>query len=227
MRPSPDVYGWDVVNYNGASLSTTQSLGDWNLRAEAYTGSEDSKKNPYSRLSAAAPIDVKWTGIVGAALEFSRDWFTGRLSYTQSNYQSLDHATGSRQVLFDGSTSAKQNFVGLALNGDWDEWQLRSEFGKASRMKAVGYASNFFLVTLGRQYGAFTLTGGVSGYRENSDYPLSSYSPVKLGAALLALRYDVHKGGALKLQFDRVRDTSVTTFSGKATVSTLAYDIVF
>lgn len=31
VRPSPDVYGWDIVNYNGASLSTTRSLGDWTL----------------------------------------------------------------------------------------------------------------------------------------------------------------------------------------------------
>lgn len=227
VRPSPDVYGWDVVNYNGANISTNRSLGDWHLRAEAYAGTEDSRKNPYSRLGSTDPVDVKWSGITGAAVEFGRDWFTGRLSYTRSNYESRDHASGSLQALLDGSTRAKQEFLGLALNGDWDDWQLRSEFGTAQRMKALGYNAKYFLLTLSRQFGAFTVTGGASGYRENSDYPLASYSPVKLSASLLGLRYDVHKGGALKLQFDRVRDTSVQTYTGKATVSTLAYDVVF
>ncbi|WP_163277014.1 hypothetical protein, partial [Klebsiella aerogenes] len=76
----------------------------------------------------------------------------------------------------------KQEFLGLALNGDWDDWQLRSEFGTAKRMKALGYNAKYFLLTLSRQFGAFTVTGGASGYRENSDYPLASYSPVKLSA---------------------------------------------
>ncbi|MFX6019194.1 hypothetical protein ABTF08_20165, partial [Acinetobacter baumannii] len=83
------------------------------------------------------PVDVKWSGITGAAVEFGRDWFTGRLSYTRSNYESRDHASGSLQALLDGSTRAKQEFLGLALNGDWDDWQLRSEFGTTKRMKAL------------------------------------------------------------------------------------------
>ncbi|MFS9599166.1 hypothetical protein, partial [Klebsiella variicola] len=83
----------------------------------------------------------------------------GRLSYTRSNYESRDHASGSLQALLDGSTRAKQEFLGLALNGDWDDWQLRSEFGTAKRMKALGYNAKYFLLTLSRQFGAFTVTG--------------------------------------------------------------------
>lgn len=59
IRPSPDVYGWDVVNYNGASLSTSQNLGDWTMRAELFGGGEKSRKNPYLRLFSDEPPDVK------------------------------------------------------------------------------------------------------------------------------------------------------------------------
>lgn len=227
VRPSPDVYGWDVVNYNGASLSTQRSLGDWQLRGEVYGGSETSRKNPYTRLFTDEPPDIKWSGIRGLSLELSRDWFTGRLSFTQTDFQSRDRATGTYLALFDGSTKARQEFLGLALNGDWDEWQLRSEFGKVKRMNAVGYDARFYLLTLGRQFGDFTLTGGVSRYRETTRFAPDEYLPVKLGGASLTLRYELHKGGALKLQFDRVRDSGSESFSGNARVLSVAYDLVF
>ncbi len=225
IRPSPDVYGWDIVNYNGASLSTTRNLGDWSVRADVYAGSEKSRDNPYSTLFGPDAVEIKWSGVRGASLEVSQDWFTGRLSYTRTKFQSRDQTTGLLNELYNGKTKASQDFFGLGLNGDWDAWQLRSELGKASRMDAVGYDANFFLVTLGRQFGAFTVTGGLSGYKEKTRFDI--YTPVKLDTRTLALRYDVHKGGALKVQVDQVKDRTVPTFSGKARVLSVAYDVVF
>lgn len=227
IRPSPDVYGWDVVNYNGASLSTTRSLGDWSLRAEAYAGAEKSRDNPYSTLFGPDPVEVKWSGVTGLSLEMSKDWFTGRISYTRTKFQAKDQTTGDQAVLFDGSTKASQDFLGLVFNGDWDEWQLRSEFGKAKRMNAVGYDADFHLITLGRQFGGFTVTAGLSGYKEKTRFDANTYVPVKLDTRTLALRYDVHKGGALKFQIDQVKDKTVPAFSGKARVLSVAYDVVF
>ncbi len=226
VRPSPDVYGWDIVNYNGASLSTTQSLGDWSLRAEAYMGAEKSKDNPYFTLFSADPTEVKWSGISGMTLEFSKDWFTGRVSYSRSKYQARDQTTGDAFILYDNSLKASQDFLGFAFNGDWDEWQLRSELGKAKRSNAVGYDADFYLITLGRQFGSFTVTAGMSAYKEKA-LDLNTYDPVKLATKSLALRYDVHKGGALKLQLDRVSDKGNPIYTGNARVLSLAYDVVF
>jgi len=170
---------------------------------------------------------VQWRGIQGLSLEVSRDWFTGRISYTRSDFRVRDQASGDYAELFDGSTQSKHRFFGLVLNGDWDEWQLRSEFGKASRMNAAGYDADFYLVTLGRQFGAFTLTGGLSAYKENSVFSIDDYVPVKLKTTTLALRYELHKGGAVKLQFDRIRDTSPAALTGHSRVLSLAYDMVF
>lgn len=227
VRPTPDVYGWDVVNYNGASVSHSQTLGDWNLRAEAYLGSETSRKNPYSTIFYDEKLDVRWGGLRGASLEFSKDWFTGRVSYTRSNFSLRDRAAGSPLELFDGSTRAPQSFMGLVLNGDWDDWQWRSEFGKARRMQAAGYDADLYLMTLGHQMGKFTLTAGLSAYKEKTDFDASTYVPVKLSTKTLALRYDLHKGGALKLQWDRVRDTSPSPLTGSSRLISLSYDLVF
>lgn len=227
VRPTPDVYGWDIVNYNGASVSTTRSLADWTLRAEAYAGGETSRKNPYSKIFSDDPVDIRWGGLRGLSVELSRDWFTGRLSYTRSDFRLRDRASGDYQALFNGTDRASQSFLGLALNGDWDEWQWRSEFGRAKRMDAAGYDASFYLMTLSRQFGGFTVVGGSSAYSESSRFDLDTYVPVKLRTLTLAARYELHKGGALKLQLDRVRDRGSSPLAGHARVISLAYDLVF
>lgn len=226
IRPSPDVYGWDVVNYNGASLSTAQNVGDWALRAELFAGGEKSRKNPYTRLFTDEPPDVSWKSLGGLVVEMSHDWFTARVSYAQSNFSQRERATGALLELYDGSTKAKQSFVGLALNGDWDVWQLRSEFGKAYRMEAVGYDASYHLVTLSRVFGGITATVGNSAYREKTLYP-NAYAISKVDTDSLALRYELHQGGALKLQWDRIRNRGESLLGGNARVLSVAYDLVF
>jgi len=222
IRPSPDVYGWDVVNYNGASLSYSTELGAWSLRTEALIGAENSKKNPYARLYNEAPKDVAWGDIGGVSFEFSKDWFSGRLSYVRSTVKQVDRDSGVVEIESNGP---KQDFLGLALNADIDHWIVRSEFGQAKR-QSLNYKAKYYLLTLGYRMGAFTLTGGSSAYLETS-YDLAAYAPVKLRSQLLALRYEVHKGGALKLQFDRVRDSTSTPGAGNAQLLSASYDVVF
>lgn len=225
VRPSPDVYGWDVVNYNGASLSWTRDVGDWSLRSEILFGSENSRKNPYSLLVSDDPLDVKWSGIAGLAVEFSRDWFTGRLSYTRSRLQQTDHNSGVVQTFRSGKTRVNQSFLGLALNGDIGNWVLRSEIGRSDRAE-LGYKSSFYLLTAGYRFGAVTLTGGTSQYRETTRYP-ADYEPVRDRGALVALRYELNKSGALKLQFDKVSDRGASPFAGSAKLISASYDFVF
>lgn len=225
IRPSPDVYGWDVVNYNGASLSWAKDVGEWSLRSDFLFGTENSRKNPYSRLVSDDPMDVKWSGIAGVAFEFSREWFTGRLSYTRSLFQQTDHHSGVVQTSLSGKTRANQSFLGLALNGDIGNWVLRSEFGNSDRAE-LGYKASFYLLTAGYRFGAFTVTGGASEYRETTPYP-ADYVPVRDRGALLALRYELHKGGALKLQFDKVSDRGAAPFAGSTKLISASYDFVF
>ena len=85
IRPSPDVYGWDVVNYNGVSLDYTKEIGNWNTRSEVLFGQENSNFNPYFKVFTPAPQDVQWHNIVGLTTEANYDWFTARFSYFASN----------------------------------------------------------------------------------------------------------------------------------------------
>ncbi len=223
VRPSPDVYGWDIVNYNGVSASWRGELGGWTLRAEGLYGGETSKKNPYSRLMTDAPMDVRWSAIVGGVLEMEQDWLSARVSYIRSDLQQGPHGEAWGE-LADGSTKGRQSFLGFALNADPGDWVIRSELGRSKRA-AAGYDADFYLLTVGRRFGPWTPTVGISQYKEKSR--VEGYEPLSVRSQLLAVRYELNSRSALKLQWDRVRDRAAQPFTGSANALSASWDLVF
>lgn len=224
VRPPPDVYGWDIVNYDGASLSySTEALG-WSVRSDVYAGAEHSRDNPYARLFSTHPQKVEWNDILGSAVEFSRDWFTGRLSYTAIKYRATDAVNGPVE-LYNGSTAAAQHFLGAAVNVDLGAWAIRSEVGEALRQTS-GYKSWFYSVSAGYRFGRITPTLGWSTYRESTPYT-ASYTPNGNTTLTAALRLEVQKSAALKLQFNQMHDKTDPSTIGSAKVLSASYDVVF
>ena len=225
IRPSPDVYGWDVVNYDGANVDYSTDIGDWSLRATGYAGGEDSRKNKYSLVFSDQAQELKWKDIVGSSLELSNDWLTLRASYTQSGFQQIDPATGAPQQLASGAYTGHQKFYGVAANVDWQDWQVRSELAATNRHDQ-GYKATFGYVDVGRRIGQFMPTVGYSVYREQSTVG-ADYVPEYNRTVSAALRYEVTKSSDLKLQFDHDLDHSAVIVTGDAKVVSIAYDFVF
>ena len=224
IRPSPDVYGWDVVNYNGGNVDYTTDVGDWSLRGSVFAGSETSRKNAYTTLIYDELKDVKWDGIAGAWLEVNHDWFTARVSYTESIFQQIDRATGEVDELYFGRFKGHQRFYGVALNADYDDWIARSEFAAADR-STQGYKAKYFFVTVGHRIGDFTPAATLSAYLEKSTVP--DYDGVRNRTASFSLRYEVNKSSALKVQLDRDIDSSSVPYTGTAKAVAVSYDFVF
>lgn len=225
VRPSPDVYGWDVVNYNGANLDYAADFGAWSVRASLYGGNEDSRKNKYSTLVSSDPLDIKWKDIVGGSIEASRDWLTLRTSYTQSKMQSEDKLAGGQQMLPSGVMTGRQDFYGIAAIVDYEDWLGRAELAASDRSDQ-GYKAHFLYVNAGRRFGDFTTMLQYSQYFESSTVGVA-YAPIHNRALSATLRYEVSKSSDLKLQFDRDIDTSSIKYTGSANVLSLAYDFVF
>jgi hypothetical protein len=221
VRPSPDVYGWDIVNYNGVSVSRTESLGDWSVRTEALAGQERTDDNKMLKVFFEEPQKVEWRDIASVNTEFSRDWFTGRLSYSQFRHKDTDASTGT--ILIEGGKPHRM--LGLALSADIGNWIVRSECGIAER-ESLNIDARFHLANVGYRVGNFTYTGGTSGWDERfyDTGGLNDRHRVLTGA----VRYEIHKGGALKLQFDRLREQTATgPMFGNARVVTATYDVAF
>lgn len=225
VRPAPDVYGWDVVNYNGASARYQTRSGEWSFRQDVFAGGESSKNNPYQKLITTDKTTTKWTNIVGASLEMNRDWFTTRITYVKSNFSQTDAATGEKLQQASGDDHGTQQFYGVALNGDFDDWIVRSEFDIADRSK-FAYKSRFFLVNVGYRVGSFIPTLGMSSYSESTPFP-DAYATIKNRTYTGTLRYDINGRSDLKIQFDRVVERSETPFMGSSKAIAIAYDIVY
>ncbi|WP_290639566.1 hypothetical protein, partial [Aquabacterium sp.] len=224
IRPAPDVYGWDVVNYNGASARYQTRLGDWAVRQDFFAGGESSKNNPYYKLIQDEKQTVDWKNIVGASLELNQDWFTTRLTYVQSKFQQTDETLGQLVVQPSGATSGRQKFYGIAMNADLDNWIIRSEYAIADRAD-YAYKAKFYLINAGYRIGQFIPTLGFSRYAESSPFPI--YNPLHNHTSTVALRYDLTNKSDLKIQYDRMTETSGTPFAGSAKVIAISYDVVF
>lgn len=229
VRPSPDVYGWDIVNFNGASLEFADAFDGWSLRASAFGGNEITRKNRQATLAFDSAKNVAWKRIVGVTMEASIDWFSFRANYLQSDYQLTDRATGITEPLVSGKPTGFQRFYGIAANIDRDGWVVRTELAGTERWD-LGYKGKFYLVNIGHRFGGWTPSVSRSGYWERAS-DAAQFAGVAVGSRsqtlTATLRYELTKKSAVKLQVDKYRDRSVVPFAGNARLVSASYDFVF
>ncbi len=226
VRPPPEIYGWDAVNYNGVNATYRGAVGAWSLKSNLFLGDETSRKNQYSKLFYSEPKDVQWQHIAGADFELTRDWFTTRLFYVRSDYRQFDRDTRSFDLLYSGRTQGKQAFYGVSATADLDAWVVRAEYSLFDRNK-FAYKADSAMVALGYRIGDFTPMVTLSGYRESTNFP-DQYTPMRWSGRSFVLRYEATKSSALKVQLDDVHDLNhEIPFAGSAKVLSLSYDIVF
>jgi hypothetical protein len=224
VRVPPDVYGWDVVNYNGANLSYNTNVRGWALRSSFFTGAETSRKNGYSRILYDELKDVKWPAIAGTDLEFSKDWFTGRVVYMRSAFQQIDRDTGLADVQLNRKIRGNHQAYGGSVNVDYGNYLLRSEYSVFDRSQYAYKATSWFL-SGGYRVGNFTPMLTVSEYKESTRFP-ADYDTARWTTVGASVRYDFGKSSAVKMQLERIRDRQ-TPFAGNATLLSMSYDFVF
>ena len=224
VRVPPDVYGWDVVNYNGANLTYNTNVRGWALRSSFFTGAETSRNNGYSRILYDEQKDVKWPGIAGTDLEFSKDWFTGRVVYMRSAFQQVDRDTGLADVQLNRKIRGNHQAYGGSVNIDYGNYLLRSEYSVFDRSRYSYKATSWFL-SGGYRVGSFTPMLTVSDYKESTRFP-AVYDTARWSTVGASVRYDFGKASALKVQLERIRDRD-TPFAGNATLLSMSYDFVF
>lgn len=201
LRVPTPAYGWDVVNFDGASLTWRNEIGRWNSVAEVFYGNETRRDNPYLKIynGRSANWDEKWTEIRGLSWTISRDWLELRASYAASGLRYWDSQDRENTIV-----ATQQSFKSLALAIDRDNWLVRGELSKIDRpnfhehdwaaLLGVGYRIGKWLpmVTFARFYGNY-LDG-----RPNERFDDAS----------LSLRYDLTSSSSVKVQFDAFKDRS-------------------
>jgi predicted porin len=241
------VYGWEVVNFDGASLRYQEQIGDWSAIANLFGGNEHNNDSGYWKVNsngAQSVTDVKWSNIAGASLTLSKDWFETRLVYMQSNTQETLVSSGwnySSQTYDQLSGTsyplATQQIYGLAVNADYQNWLLRTELIQINH-PGLNYTDHAQLFGLGYRYqkwqpmitwseysGTFVTTGVLPSVEVNTPFIANMQQTISL-----TLRYDITTSSDLKLQYDNTSNhdnPGYTPNYDSSSLLTLAYDKVF
>lgn len=217
----PELYGWEVTNYNGASLRYNNNFGDNNLTASLFTGSEKVKDSLYQKLYYTGKTEVSWKSLIGGDIEVNNGPLTARAVYMQAD---------ARAQIFDLSIddTAALKAYGFAFNLDVDQWFILSELTQLSRnFKQNQYTVTAPAMTLGAGWrlGAWTPFINFAKYTEKSN-DHSQYLPQSYKRTSFTVRYDMGSSSAIKAQLDRNTDVT-NNFGGNNTLFRISYDRVF
>jgi hypothetical protein len=237
-------YGWEAVNYNGISMRYQDRWGEWSATADLLAGNESNNNSGYWKIynGRQSLSTIKWSNIVGGNLTLSKDWFEMRAVYIQSNTEENQISNGwnTQTQAYDLPPGpiypqAQQKIYGLALNADYLNWLVRTEFIQIEH-PGLNYMDHAELAAVGYRYGKWQPMATWSIYRGSlvteGVLPTvsSTFYPNMQQTVSLTIRYDLTATSDLKLQYDQQTDHSDPSFTpnyGNADLLTFAYDSLF
>jgi hypothetical protein len=234
----PQLYGWDVVNYNGANLTWNKPLNNgWHLTANLLAGAETVEESGYWQMYRGPNnrTDVKWDAILGGDINLSNDWLETRFVYIQSHTRQRNVTGSWKEALqaYDPATvdtayavHARQRIYGLAINVDRDDWLLKSEIIYIERPGDT-FGDRAQILAIGRRIGNWQPMLTWSNYKTMTSVAGATEAHINLAATL---RYELDDSSAVKVQLDQQHGRSVPGYEpqyGDARLLTLSYDRVF
>jgi hypothetical protein len=226
----PDIYGWQVVNYDGANLMMRDQREGWSYTLNLFAGNERNRDARYEKLyhGKDSRTEVRWTNIRGGELIAAKDWLEGRLGHFRNQVNAGTLGSGTPGQPYE------QRIYTLGLALDHNDWVAHSEYYFAD-LSPVGERDHAYVVTLGRRFGKWLPMLAYSNYR--TSYVSTGQAPdseERHDTRSFVMRYDLSTVSALKLQYDDYRDHSGAQFRARGTVAggnarlvSVSYDLVF
>jgi hypothetical protein len=224
VRLPTQLYGWDIVNYNGANLLWRGTWGPWAMLANAYGGAETVKDSPYEALyyTDGTRVDSRWSGIRGFELE--AQW--GDLKLRAASLRARSRSSGTTPGQPPWSyPSARLRISTLAASFEPGAWTFSAERLYGDRRQEYGVDKSWS-VQAGRRFGDVQIVLAHSSYRLIPSEASTWVEGDDMSSVVL--RWNVAPNRALKLQFDDFRDKTSGSFSpGSRRLITLSYSGLF
>ncbi|MBV1777019.1 hypothetical protein KSF73_14970 [Burkholderiaceae bacterium DAT-1] len=233
VRPPGEVYGWEIANYDGVNVMFRDASGDWSYFGNAWLGREESANNPVqSKVIYGVPIQENWRNIMGASLSATNDIVEIRGVYMQNQVDaSAIQSDGSVEYLSQGTMTYKglrQRLYGVYTGIEYNNWIGKLEYNIVQRGES--YSAPAGMLAVGYRFGSVTamLSGARYWEKQAADDPL----PTRFSTTSALLRWDFSKSAALKVQYDRTRDSSMNppsgrTYLGDSNLLTVSISTVF
>jgi len=198
VRPPGDLYGWQAQSFNGVSLIHHSEVLGGSLETTLWYGEEDTGEiYGYEQLYFGRPISVEWNSMRGIAMDYTKDWYNVRVVFMENNLNQFEEFPPWTQTQFHRD----QSFLGVALNLDYNNWFLKSEYNEFSR-NAPSFDSNALSLSIGYVWSQFTVALSYSEY-EDLD---AAFGNGKQDSHMATFRWDFAENIAFKLQLDRFND---------------------
>ncbi|NRR32028.1 hypothetical protein HSX11_17785 [Oxalobacteraceae bacterium] len=230
IRPSQDLYAWQIYSYDGINLMYSENIGDWTISANGWIGQRKTKDNALlGRLYYSTQIDESWKKMAGAYLDVSNDIFAVRGVYMHTVVERYSVSNGVRSLVMTGANgdfvnNVGQAFYGISLNMDYRNWIVRSELNYIDR-PSVKNTYTAMSYSGGYKFGAHTALLSWSQFRERAAYWPNGTE--KHSTTSLTYRWDFASSQALKVQYDRIKDESKFLFTGDANLLSASWQTVF
>lgn len=222
MRPPGDLYGWQVVAYNGVNVLYKTNIKNIGVTANVWTGTEtDNDNRMLGQVYYGDRVDERWKNIVGGYVELDMDAITVR-AVAMTN--KVDRWVGEGADRVVNKDSVKQNFFGLSGNIDYKNIVVRTEINRFVRPSVKDYY-NIYLVGAGYRMGNFLPMVTYSNFKE--DFQTSPLENEIHNTTSYSVRWDVKPGTAVKFQYDDFKDKSAFSFVGNSKTVAVSLDQVF
>lgn len=221
----PQVYGWEIVNYDGLNVLYRGRWGDASALVNVFGGSETKENSPYWMLytGRATRTDSRWSGLAGAEVRVALAGAELRGVYITSTTQNRFVNEGDTAY----GTRARQRIWGLSASYDESDWVARAEWLYIDRRQDYG-GDRANLLAVGRRFGPWLPMLSWSRYRLITLAPDTPREGHDLTSLLL--RRELDDQSAVKLQLDRWQDRATSGYDaphGDRRVISVAYVRVF
>lgn len=229
IRAPGDLYGWQIVGYEGLNALYNGSWGDVGVTYNIWLGRDDDDNNALlSEVYYGVQVDETWKNMIGNYLDLNYDWLTVRIVYMINEVDRLIYDQAPPRVRLD---SVEQEFAGIAANIDYGDLVIRSEYNTFERPDEDN-EYKAALLGIGYRFGDFLPMITASRFEETATWP----DIEKHNTRSFSLRWDFSSSAAFKIQYDVFEDESTYFYSGNDNVSdfigdykliALGVDVVF
>lgn len=230
VRPSQDLYAWQIYSYDGANLLYTNNVGDWTYTGNVWIGRRKTTDNELlGNLYYSTQIDESWKKMIGGYIDASNDIFSVRGVYMHTVVERYSVINGVRSLIMTGQNGdfvndVGQAFYGVSFNVDYKNWLLRSEINYIDRPSVKNtYTAQSY--SGGYKMDKHTFMISWSQFQERAAYWPTGTE--KHDTTSLSYRWDYTTSQALKVQFDKINDKSKFQFTGDANLLSASWQIVF
>ena len=172
--------------------------------------------------------DTKWSGIFGAEMVLSKNWFEGRLMVMQSDTQGRVVSDGE-----DWSEKTMQQIYGASALVDYNDYLLTAELFYSDRTESYGRDLAYTL-SAGKRFDGYLVlfTHGLYQQKIYQDNPgeVTETDREKHRNTSIVVKFDVSASSDFKVQLEHWQDYSGSWFKenyGDANTLSMAYNLVF